>query len=378
MKQVSIPAPAAHEPIGVGIVGLSASGGWGARGHLPALQAVDGFRLAALSASSAESARAAGERYGVRRTFGSAEELAACPDVDLVVVSVQAAKHRPAVEAAVTAGKHVYCEWPLALSEAEANRFLDSARDRGVHGFVGLQARSAPVIRYVRDLVKSGWIGEVLSTTLVASGMSWGAESDSRTSYLLDRSGGSTMLTIPFGHAVDAMQLCVGEFTDVDAVLANRRPYVRDSATSELVTMTADDQVAVQGVLESGAVASVHFRGGWSRATNFHWEINGTEGDLVVSGPHGHLQLAPVTLLGARGDDRELADLPVPGEYHRVPRFQESPTDPAANLANAYAVLLGDLRDGTTEIPDFAHGVRHHRLVDAILRAAETGQRVHL
>jgi predicted dehydrogenase len=53
--------------------------------------------------------------------------------------------------------------------------------------------------------------------------------------------------------------------------------------------MTAADQVAVRGVLESGAVASVHFRGGMSRATNFHWEINGTDGDLVLTGGSGHL-----------------------------------------------------------------------------------------
>lgn len=375
---MSVSEAAGRDPVGVGIVGLSAGGGWGARGHLPALQAVDGFRLVAASASSAESARAAGERYGVPLTFGSAEELAACPDVGLVVVSVQAAKHWPAVSAAIAAGKHVYCEWPLAMSEAEAGQMAASARAAGVRGFVGLQARSAPVVRYVRDLVKSGWVGEVLSTTLVASGMSWGAESDSRTSYLLDRAGGSTMLTIPFGHVVDAVQLCVGEFTEVDAVLANRRPHVRDSATGEFVAKTADDQVAVQGVLDSGAVASVHFRGGRSRATNFHWEINGTDGDLVVSGPHGHLQLAPVTLRGARHDDRELAEMAVPAEYHRVPRFLQNPADPAANLANAYAALLEDLRNGTDEIPDFTHGVRHHRLVEAVLRAADTGQRVRL
>ncbi|NKQ54291.1 Gfo/Idh/MocA family oxidoreductase [Amycolatopsis sp. K13G38] len=366
------------ETIGVGIVGLSAGGGWAGRGHLPALEAVPGFRLAALSASSAASAAAAGERYGVPLAFGSAAELAACPDVDLVVVSVQAARHAPAVAAAIDAGKHVYCEWPLAVTAAEASELVAAARDRGVRGFVGLQARSAPVIRYVRDLVKAGWVGEVLSTTLVASGMSWGKESDSRTSYLLDRDGGSTMLSIPFGHVVDAVQLCLGEFTEVGAVLANRRPYVRDSASGEFVPKTADDQVAVHGVLETGAVAVVHFRGGRSRGTNFRWEINGSDGDLVLEGPHGHLQLAPVMLHGTRRGEGELTAMPVPAEYHRVSLSREQPGNPSANLANAYAALLGDLRENTAEIPDFAHGVRHHRLIEAILRADATGQRASL
>jgi predicted dehydrogenase len=54
------------EPIGVGIVGLSAAGGWAATAHVPALAALDGYQLRALSASSVESAAAAAERYGVR------------------------------------------------------------------------------------------------------------------------------------------------------------------------------------------------------------------------------------------------------------------------------------------------------------------------
>jgi hypothetical protein len=62
-------------PIGVGIVGLSAASGWAATAHVPALAALDRYELRALSASSAESARAAGEKHGVPLAFASAEEL---------------------------------------------------------------------------------------------------------------------------------------------------------------------------------------------------------------------------------------------------------------------------------------------------------------
>lgn len=365
-------------PVRVGLVGLSASGGWAAQAHIPALAAVDGYEVTALAGSSSESAKVSGERYGVPWTFGSAEELAECPEVDLVVVAVQAAKHYDVVRAAIDAGKNVYCEWPLAMSAAEAKSLADAARDKGVRAFVGLQARSAPIIRYLRDLLAAGWVGEVLSTTVVASGMSWGAEADSRTAYVLDRDGGSTMLAIPFGHVTDALTLCLGEFIEVSSMLANRQPRVRDRASGELIEKTADDQIAVHGLLEEGAVASIHFRGGRSRGTNFHWEINGTEGDLVIAGDHGHLQLAPVVLRGAHGDARELVELPVPDKYHLVPAFREQPGAPAANLANAYALLLEDLRTGSAELPDFDHGVRRHELIDTVLRAASSGQRIRL
>ena len=52
--------------------------------------------------------------------------------------------------------------------------------------------------------------------------------------------------------------------------------------------MTAEDQVAISGLLEGGAVATVHYRGGFSRGTNFRWEINGSEGDIVAIADAGH------------------------------------------------------------------------------------------
>lgn len=307
--------------------------------------------------------------------FASAAELAACDAVGLVVVAVQAAAHREVTIPALESGKAVYCEWPLARNVTEAVELAELARRSASHAVVGLQARSAPVIKYVRDLVAEGWLGEVLSSTVVASGMSWGGESDPRTRYLLDRDRGSTMLSIPGGHVLDAVTMCLGEFVELDALMVNRRPWVRERASGERVRMTTDDQVAVHGVLDSGAVIAVHLRGGRSRGTNFQWEINGTEGDLVVTGEHGHIQLAPVTLRGGRGADSDMVHMPVPERYYPVRGF---PDGPAANLGGAYAALLSDLETGERTTPDFEHGLRRHRLVDAIEQAAASGSRVTL
>src|SRR3954463_14319126 len=114
-------------PIGIGIVGLSAKGGWAANAHLEALAAVDGYELRALSATSAQSAQAAAEKFGVPLAFGSADELVACADVDLVVVAVKVADHREGVMAALRAGKAVLCEWPLATGLGEAAELAELA-----------------------------------------------------------------------------------------------------------------------------------------------------------------------------------------------------------------------------------------------------------
>src|SRR3954452_14261238 len=268
-------AHTAADPVGVGIIGLSASGGWAAQAHLAALAAVPGYEVRALSASSPASAKTAGEKYGIPLTFGSAEALARRDEVDLVVVAVKVPHHRELILPALEAGKMVFCEWPLGNGLAEAEELAAVAEAAGIRTFVGLQARAAPPVRYVRDLISDGYAGEVLSTSVIASGLGWGADFAPAGAYMLDRDNGATMLTIPFGHTIDAVTMALGEFSELTATLATRRRQVRNLATGQRAPMTAPDQIAVSGVLESGAVASVHFRGGRSRATNLHWEING-------------------------------------------------------------------------------------------------------
>ncbi|EPH39360.1 Gfo/Idh/MocA family oxidoreductase [Streptomyces aurantiacus] len=372
------PAPASA-PVRTGIVGLSARSGWAPHSHLPALTRLPGYDLRALAASTPESARAAGEKYGIPHAYGSAAELAADPDVDLVVVSVRVPLHREVILAALGAGKHVLSEWPLGNGLAEAEELAAAAARAGVRTFAGLQARSAPAVRHVRDLVADGFVGEVLSTSLIASGRRWGPTFEPGGGYLLDKDNGGTMLTIPFGHTVDALAMVLGEFTEVSATTATRRPLVREEGSGRAASMTVEDQIAVSGRLASGAVASAHFRGGLSRGTDFHWEINGTDGDLVVTGDHGHLQQARLRVRGARGGtDAALAELPVPERYFDVPELDGLRGEAAYNVGVQYAHVLRDLHEGTGTVPDFAHAARRQRLLDAIERAAATGTRVTL
>jgi predicted dehydrogenase len=134
--------------------------------------------------------------------------------------------------------------------------------------------------------------------------------------------------------------------------------------------MTAADQIAVSGVLENEAVASIHFRGGISRATNFHWEINGIDGDLLLTGGSGHLQFGQVTLYGAQGKGTAPQELPVPSSYSSLARQGDVGTQLWRPVAHAYEQIRTDLALGTHDAPDFGHAARRHRLLDRIQRAA--------
>ncbi|MFF4285714.1 Gfo/Idh/MocA family protein [Streptomyces sp. NPDC001633] len=372
-----------QEPIRVGVVGLSASGGWAATAHVPALAGLDGYELRALSASSDESARAAGERYGVPLTFSSAEELARCEEVDLVVVTVRVPQHLELIRPVIEAGKMVFSEWPLGADLAQAEELADLADRRGLLTAVGLQARSAPPLRYLRDLVAEGYAGRVLSTSMLGSGGGWGATYDDSHGYLLDVRSGATLLSIPFGHSVDALAMVLGEFREVSAHIENLRPEVTHVTSGAVAATSAEDQIAVTGLLESGAMAALHFRGGTSRATQFHWEINGTEGDLVVKANQAQWWSGRLRLYGARGSDGTLTELPVPVRYERsLTQWTGRSAEPAYNIVHQYALLREQitrrLAPDTDGVPDFPHAVRRHRMLEQVRDAARTGRKVTL
>src|SRR5436189_4570328 len=127
--------------LGVGIIGVNPDWGWAATAHIPALRALPNYDIRALSASSAESARAAGEAFGVSAVFSDHEQLVAQPDVDLVTVTVKVPHHRELVSAALAAGKAVYCEGPLARDREDTRSMAALAAQLGVRTLVGLQAR---------------------------------------------------------------------------------------------------------------------------------------------------------------------------------------------------------------------------------------------
>lgn len=351
------------ETIRVGVIGLSASGGWAAQAHLPALRHLGGFELTGLSASSPQAARAASEAYGVPHAFDSAAELASSDDIDMVVVTVKVPEHHELLTPALHAGKIVLCEWPLAVDAVEAAALAEAAR---APAFVGLQARSAPAIRYLRDLVADGYVGTVLSTTMVGSGGTWGATVDPRNVYTLDPANGATMLTIPFGHATDALTFVLGDFAAVHSTVATRRGEVAVKGSDAVAPMAAPDQVAVTGRLADGAVATVHYRGGVCAGTNFSWEINGTEGDLLVNAVgSGHVQLESLSLYGSR-TGVPLDALAVPDRYLCVSEAFARKSPRAYNVACAYEHIRSDVAENTGLAPTFADAAHHHRFLDAI------------
>ncbi|MDB5483636.1 MAG: Oxidoreductase protein, partial [Caulobacteraceae bacterium] len=301
------------------------------------------------------------------------------PDVDLVSICVRVPFHHQLGMAALNAGKHLYCEWPLAATTEQAQQMRDLAVSKGVHHMVGLQARGAPAFNRVRDLVAEGYLGKVLSCTMIITTPAWGTEFTLDWAYMADRSSGNTLMTSPGGHSIDALCYCLGEFKELSSVVANQRQQIRIVETGETIQMTAPDQVLISGVLQSGAVTSIHLKGGVANGTGFLFEIHGADGTLAIvpADPRQetYIQVSEFTVRGAQAGE-PLADLSIPERYRWVP-----PAVPAGlpfNVAQLYMRMAEGIGEGKSVSPDFDVAVKRHQLLDAIQKASDTGIRQSL
>jgi len=361
--------------LGVGIIGVNPAWGWAVTAHIPALRALPMYEIRALSARSPESARAAGEAFGIKAVFQDPEKLVIQPDIDVVAITVKVPHHRELVSAALAAGKAVYCEWPLGRDVDEARAMAALAAEKRVRTVVGLQARQAPAIEFVRQLLSDGYVGEVLSTTMVGLSVVGGALVQPNA-YMLDKKNGANLLTVAFGHSLDTLNYVLGEFADLSAVSDIRRPLITLEGTGEKIVKTAPDQIAVIGTLTSGATASVHIREAVAGGTGFLWEINGTDGTLRITADAALPEIFPLTVVGAQGRN-ELAELGVPKALtQKWPTLTSLEGAPAFNVARAYAAFAADFDNGTHTVPDFADAVRRHEVIAAIERSAVSGKRV--
>jgi predicted dehydrogenase len=356
----------------VGIVGANPNRGFASIAHIPALQALPGLEITAVCTSRQESAEMAARHFGIPLAFSDPEKLARHPDVDLVTVCVKVPDHYQPVMAAIDAGKHVYCEWPLGRDTDEAVRMLDAAERKGIRHAVGLQGQLAPEISYVKDLIAQGYVGRVLSATMIGCAANWGASID--RAYQADRANGANLLTITGGHQIDALCHCLGEFREVTAFVVSQRDRIPVDETGETVAKTSPDQLVVNGIVGDSAVVSFQIRGGMARGTEFLFEIHGDEGDLVLTATsHASMQRQDLRLQGARGIGTALADMAVPAKYRWVP--DAVPKGSPYNVAQLYVKLADSIRDGTPASPSFNAAITRHRLIDAIVRASDTGRK---
>ena len=291
-------------------------------------------------------------------------DLIRAPGIDLVTVATRVPDHRDLVMAAIAAGKHVYCEWPLGRDVAEAEEMTAAARAAGVHVAIGLQLRGSPVVRRARELIASGAMARVLSVSVYSATAGFGPDVPAPFVYLEDPKNFANLVTIQGAHTIDLAMAVAGALGDLSALATAQYPEIRAGDDKEVRKRVTFDHLLLQGRLAQSGALSVEVAGGRPPETPFHLEVVGETGTLRLDGgaPRG-FQSGRITLSldgqPQRVDEGKLAAMP----------------DAAANVAGVYATLRNDVLNATKTAPDFDHAVRMTRLVNDALAASESGAR---
>jgi predicted dehydrogenase len=361
------------DKIRLGLIGASVRGTWSSRSHLPAVRASADVELTAVCTTRADSAEAARQAYGARLAFDDWRKMIASPEIDAVAVVVRVPSHYEPTKAALEAGKHVYCEWPLGRTTAEAAELAALAKAKGLVTAVGLQARVNPTVMYMKELIEGGYVGEMMAVhiSMIRDGV---LARPSHRTWQRDAELGANTLTIANGHTIDAMRFVTGDFARLSAVVATQAKQWLDTGSNTWLDVTAPDNILISGWLKNGAVVSSHVGAIPFAGSGYRMEIYGRDGTLAASGEDSP-QLSAVVLHGAKGNDT-LAPMPVPQRFTFAP--PGTPSGEASNVGQMYTLFAQAIRDravgGDTRQPDFATAVELHRLVDAIKQASDDGR----
>lgn len=177
-----------------------------------AMQVTEGGEIRAVASRSMARADSYADRFGVSTRYGSYEDLAADPEVDVVYVATLPSTHLADTLLFLEAGKHVLCEKPFALDVAQARQMADVARSKGLFLMEAMWSRFLPAWRIVVDLVGEGRIGSV---RVVEASLGFPFPADSRVFDLAG--GGGSLLDL----GVYPVTLCTAVLGQPESTAAN-------------------------------------------------------------------------------------------------------------------------------------------------------------
>jgi predicted dehydrogenase len=356
-----------QKEIRVGIIGADTKASWAKVSHVPAVNGLPGLKLGAVATRNEQSAREAAEAFGADRWFSDPFEMICDDQIDVITIAVKVPAHRELVLAALEAGKAVYSEAPLGRSVAETEEMASAVRSR--HTAIGLQGRMNPAVRRAAQLLSSGKIGQPLNARIVSTTVGFGPEWSSTYDYFNKAASGANLLTINAGHTLDVVEAVLGPIIEVDARTAILWPAVKLTDIGEESVRETADYIGILGKTYSSTVFTADISGGVQPDdARFSFQIRGSEGWLSLTGGHPY---------GFQAGDLKLTSSVafVPPEEAAVSGgFMGA----AINVAEIYAHLVRDVHAGTYSTPGFEHALHNARLLDAVRRAAERGERQKL
>ena len=172
-------------------IGILGAAGITPRALVAPAATMDDIELVCIAARDRARAERFAAEHGIPVVHDHYEDIVTDPEVDAVYNPLQISGHKPWTLAALEAGKHVLCEKPMALNEAEAQEIADAARRTGLVCIEGFHYWYHPVARRMREIVQSGQLGRVLSAN--AHFQNSAEDTPTQIRYRIELGGGATM-----------------------------------------------------------------------------------------------------------------------------------------------------------------------------------------
>jgi predicted dehydrogenase len=357
-----------NDVVKVGIIGGNIAG-WAGRAHMPAFAAgIPGVELVAVSTTRMESAQEAATKFGARYAYDNHHDLLANPEVDVAAVSVKLPLHYELTKDIIAAGKHVYTEWPLGTTTAQAQEMTDLAHAAGIRTCIGLQSRRSAEYLEIRRVIDSGAIGDLLSVNLIQCATGASSRPMDRI-WMRDKEARANTLSITFGHAIDGLISMVGPMKTASSVVSTQTKQWTASDTQEAFDVDSPDTILVNGFLQNGAVYSAHIASVAALGTGHHLQIHGSKGTITLDAP-GSTHSGSGILRIATSGDTELREVMAPqDEWITAANLSGAPV----NIGKLWAAYAEAILNNTEFHPNFEDAVQHHKLVDAIQAGSDNG-----
>jgi hypothetical protein len=367
------------------------------RAHVPALQKLsDLYDLTAVCTTKMASANETAQHFGIKHAFDNVENmLASIPDLDVVCVSVRPSVHHQVAMPALRAGKHVYCELPMALTTEQAQEMYDVAKEKNLCSQVGYQHHFEPASLHMAELVQQGFIGKPLSFQ----------HSFFSGAYIMPRPGHRQWLFqsdagghpgYRSGQSLQRLMAVLG--ADITEICAEMRCMVPERMNTDTGGMIRGDQVDNMNYLlrvgdDTIGTMQSSFTSWFGTGTRF--EIYGTHGMLMLATDdtpqnwdketgkgdptHGTLKL-----YGARVDleqfkkgpvaperfQREFKEIEIPHRHVRVEGFKHGQA--AFEVAQAWHLFAESIHSKTQSHPGFEDVIKIHYVLDAAEKSLKT------
>lgn len=336
--------------------------------------------LAILADIDADRAARAAGALGFARSTGDWSELVAHEAVDIVDITTPNVLHKEMTLAALAAGKHVYCEKPLAPTVDEALEMTLAAERAGVVTAVGFNYLKNPLFKLAREIINGGEIGEARSFNGIHA-EDYMSDAESPWSWRLDPTGGGGALADLGSHIIATARYLIGP---IDRVLGD----VVTVVPSRPVVPGARDRRPVE--VEDIGRAHLRFANGCSGVVEASWVATGRKmrHDFEISGSKGALAFSQ-----ERFNEIDLylaGDGPGRRGFRKIFAAPEHEPYGAFCVAPGHQLGFNDLK--TIEVrdfllaiagkpaghADFREGLEVQRTVDAIYRSASERRWIEL